>query len=376
MKYSISILFFVIAQVNIWAQPAPCMGYSINILEDIRNIPYDGTDIYLRNITIKKSTPDLYYDWKDVIKKDALNTEILEFSELRIPNRYCNNLIYKSETKNRFYYSYPLVDEIMIIQNGEQRMYLVFPTYNNIESKYFLGTIVDSLHKLNIKKDKGAYYLPNRYISNIEFREGVFFINDYEESFRSKSFERNNVTEFFPADDIDYHRNPRNYWNEKVYFISLFDEKKGPTYSKMFQGDYTENQAIELIVKNYPPIIKKILESSTTIIKNKEHKTQHQEDLYEIWYDLLRRNVIDNENELLQKYEFKEFSIEEIYKAYKKFQKTEFFSILESDFDLTIKYYNYFIDEKADLKEFKEFVQKNNLKFSKEQLELFIDNKK
>ncbi len=376
MKYLLAILFFTTVQNNLFGQPAPCMDEPINIVE-IQDTDFNNTNVLTGNIGLKR-TPD-NYKWNDILIKDSIDAQKLIFENFSY--EYCSNIVYKSELKNRFYYTGSIENEILIIQNGSKKMFIVFPSniQNNIIAyDYFLISIADSINHLNIVDGKRAHYYPYKYISGIEFKEGIFFIKDYEKKSGIKPFNSEEIIEFYSNTTNDYKGriNPLNYWNENVYFISPFDESRGPEYAKTFYGNYTENQAIELIVKNHPSIIEKILESSTSIIKNTEHRTQHQKDLFEIWHGLLRRNVVDKEFALRRKYESDKSSIDEVYKEYKEFQKTEFFSILKSDFDLTIKYYNYFIDEKADLKEFKEFIQKNNLKFSKEQLELFIDNKK
>ena len=366
MKNFILILFFTIAHINIWAQPAPCMEERLDIVENIQNIDFANTEIFAKSIQLR-------YRWDDIIVNNHIDTTKLVLGSSSY--KYCSNIVYKSKLHNRFYYSQYGINEILIIQNGEQKMYLVFPpALSKIEYNYFFKTIEDSIGKLNIQNGKMVYYYPYRYISNIEFREGVFFIKDYEEKFKINSFEKNDILEFFPDNNPYYiDRNPREYWNEKIYFISLFDKENRPEYIKAFYGNFSENQAIEIIVKNYPPIIENILESSTYIINNTEYRTQHQKNLYEIWYNLLRRNIIDKEVLLQEKYDYCKSSIDKIYKEYKEFQKTEFISILKEDFDLTVKYYKYFTDENNDLKPFKEFILKNEMKFSKEKLSNFID---
>lgn len=372
MKKIILITFLLVIHINIWGQPSPCAGKSISLIENIKGISFDKTNIYMRNIRLKPNYN--HHSWNNIITKDSLSVKNIELYEVKIP-KYCDNLIYKSGTESRFYFSYPLIDEIIVIQNGKQKMYLVFPSLNSIESNYFFGTIIDSISKINIVEGKRAYYNPNRYISNIKFKEGIFFIKDYYKRFSIKSFERNDVTEFFPDNDIYDYKNPKNHWKEKVHFISLFDEKIGPEYSKIFPGYYTENQVTNIIVKNHPRILNNILKSTVDNIKLKSNKTEYQRDLFEIW-SLLRSNVTHKEFKLLQEHESKEISIDDIYKEYKDFQETEFFSILESDFNLTLKYYKYFIDENSDIKEFIDFAKANELKFDKEQLEQFIDDKK
>lgn len=371
MKHTITLLFFAIIQMNLFGQPAPCSQESLDIVENIQNTDYHNTEISTKTIQLKIN-PKNYYKWSDIIIDDRIDTNklILENSGYK----YCSNIRYKSKLNNRFYLTNTFADDVLIIQNGNKKMYIVYPTQNRIENEYFFGTIVDSLNKLNTPKGKRAYYNPNRYITNIEFKEGIFFIKDYDKKFGIKSFKKNDVTEFYPNSDIYDHRNPEAYWNNKVSFVSMFDERKGPEYSKMFPGNYTEDQAIEIMVKNHPRISNEILKSIADDIKQKHSRTVREEELLEIWYALSIGNVGTKEVELLNKLDSKKSTIEEVYNEYKEFKKSEFFSILKSDSELTFKYYEYFLNKKTDLKPFKAFIQKSELKFNKEQLKFFIEN--
>lgn len=357
--------------MNIWAQPAPCLGEGLDIIENIQNIEFNNAEIFTESIQLKINSKN-HYKWSDIIINDKIDTNKLILKNSGY--KYCSNFRYKSKLHKRFYLTNSFVDDILIIRNGSKKMYIVFPYQDRIENEYFFGTIVDSLYKVNSQKGKRAYFNPNRYISNIEFKEGIFFIKDYDKKFGIKSFDKKDITEFFPDNNVPDDRNPAVSWNNKVYFISMFDEKKGPDYSKIFPGNYTEDQAIEIMVKNHPRILNEILESITDDIKQKQSRTVREKELLEIWYALSIGNVGTKEVELLNKLDSPKSSIEEIYNEYKEFKKTEFFSILKSDSELTLEYYDYLLNENADLKLFKEFINKNGLKFNKEQLKLFIKN--
>lgn len=369
MKKVVLLLTFILILTYSYGQPAPCQSESLDIIENVQKIDFDKTDFSFVDIQLKRDSNN--YRWSDILKNDSIVTDklILEHSSYR----YCSNIRYKSNRNGRFYFTGNTPNNILIIQSGMQKMYIVFPYQDRIENEYFFGIIVDSINKLNIQKGKKAFYNPNMYISNIEFKEGIFFIKDYDKMFGIKSFDKNEITEFFPDNDVYDHRNPKDYWSNKVSFISMFDEKKGPEYSKVILGSFMENQAIEIILKNHPKIIRSILESSTDGIVVKKDRTDHQEHFFKIWYELLRKHLIDKENELLQKVNARQISIEEAYLFNKEFKKSEFFSILESDYGLMKSYYEYFLNEKTDLKVFQKFIQRNSLKFNKKQLERFIE---
>lgn len=366
----------MVFQINIFGQPGSCDVQALNIIENIRGVNLDTAEIYSGRI-MRLGETSVY----DIVTKNSIDTKKLTLT--KILNQLCIGISdYKSNLKNRFYYSDShsiFVDNVLIIKNGGKKMYIVFPdslNYNHpIMRAYFLDAIINTTNFLNV--DKGNYrpsiiYYPTVYISGIDFQEGVFFVKDYEKKFGIKTFQREDISEFFT--DGDYKipiYNPVNVWNEVLYFVSPFDENRGLDYSKSFQGNYTESQAIEIIAKNSPEIIESLLINTIYIPTESPNRKLFEE----IWYSMLGRNKLEIQNrELMKKYDAKEMSISRMYEIHKTFLETDFFTILKSDFELALKYHNYLIDEKNDLKLFKDFIQKNNLQFTKEQLERFIDS--
>jgi hypothetical protein len=362
---AIGLVFFMPTIIH--AQPAPCIGESVIILEGISNVDTNNLNVFIGQINYKGhySTP-----WGKFIDSSKIDSDSLRISPM-IMVESCYSHTYKSENSSKIYLiGFSTHNAVLVIKSNNKAMYLVLPNTNRVH-EHLLSSLKKDLYDENFKNKKG-YYSPDMYLPPITFKEGIYFLEDYLMDCNVKNTTvllAKNVIEFY---DPKYaiQKSPLNYWNDTLRFFSPYPE--GLKFSKKMNGSFSESSTIEVILKNsslYNLDIFNYIEWEK-FIKNHEHTTADVElgkRLYEA-----TQSQEQQTKALIQLYEDGKLSTEQLSKSYKALEKTQLMLLLENDFDLMMSFCNYLESPKTSIEDFLSFFEDGTYAVNEKKLIKFL----
>jgi hypothetical protein len=377
----ICILLFSPCFVN--AQPAPCMGESVIIINSISNVNKDDVKIYMGQISQRDTSSYKRYvnpiAWpKCINNKGEIDTKNLSFNPHKILIGRCNNHIFKSESSGKFYLiGYNTNDAVLVIESNHKIMYLVFPTGNsNKINRYLLGSIYKKFQSDNFK-DKYGFYSPNMYLPNIKFKEGIFFLEDYQlfnGQEKTISFPSKDVLEFYRPENR-MRANPLEYWRDSVRFFAPYNSRKGIVYSKKIKGTFTEKEAIETIIKKGTNHTLGIFDYFHWEKYTRNHENSNADIELNAFINEAKRTHERDVKNLVKLFEENKNPKEQLYERYEVLEKKHLMLILENDFKLMILFCNYLVNTKTDIQDFLLLFEDETYTIKKKQLSLFLKQK-
>jgi hypothetical protein len=377
----ICILLFAPCFVN--AQPAPCMGESVIIINGISNVNKNDIKIYLRQINQRDTSSYKRYIrpiiWTECINsKGDIDTKHLNLNPPEVLIGHCNNHIFKSASSEKFYLiGYNTNDAVLVIESNHKIMYLVFPTGNaNKINRYLLGSIYKDFQGDNFK-DKNGFYSPNMYLPNIKFKEGIFFLEDYQ------LFNGQEKTISFPAKDVvEFHHpgnrmraNPLEYWKDSVRFFAPYNSRKSVICSKKIKGKFTEKEAIETIIKKGTNHTLEIFDYFHWEKYTKNHENSDADIELNAFINEAKRTHERDVKDLVKLFEENKNSKKNLYKRYEVLEKNHLMLILENDFELMVLFCNYLQNTKTNIQDFLLLFEDKTYTIKKKQLALFLKQK-
>ncbi len=364
-----------------FGQPAPCMGQGVIIIDGFSNVNQENVQVSIGQITYRDQkflngsikSPV----WTDCVDNEGVNSENLSLNPVRMFN--CGIQNYQSKSSDKYYLiGYSTNDAVLTVKWRSQVMYLVLPNGNsNKVNQYFITQIYEEIHQNNFKKDREFFYAPDVHLPEIPFREGVFFLEDYnflDKTKNVKQFPSKKVVEFYNSEKGS-RVFPLEYWKDTVTFFSPYNSPKGLVYSNEFAGKYTEGEAIKLIVENGSNYTQSIYDYFhwEKYIKNHDNT---EADIALMTFLSEAKSVQDLEiKNLLTSFEENKLSVEELYESYEILKKEDALLVLENDFRLMNLFCNYLSISKTNINDFMSFFEDGTYKINSDQLTLFLKQK-
>lgn len=364
---SIFLLVFISGQLA--AQPAPCMGESMILLEGISNVDTANLSVYFGQLNYK-GRPTI--PWSELIDNTQFSTVDLKLLPRSIGEN-CTYHTFKSPNSDKLYLiGYSLNDAVLLIKSKHETMYLVFPNGN---SNKLISPLFHPMQEEILKKNnfmERAYYTPSIYLPRIQFKAGIFFLDDYKLdrlSEKAQSFLAKECLEFYNPNG-NMHKSPLEYWKDSIYFFAPFTE--GYRFSKKIKGNFTESEAIERIIQNSCNFTLEIYSNYKweKYFRNKIHSNADialGTFLHEV---LLRQEQAVKE--LLESYESGKLTEKQLLESYEKLERKSLFLLLEKDFDLMLLFCHYFKTTHTSIAEFRALFEEGSYVVDKKEIEQFL----
>ena len=377
----IAILLFATYFVN--AQPPPCMGESIIIIDGVSNVNKNDVKIYMGQISQRDTSSYKKYfkppTWtKCINNKGEINAKHLSLSPDRIFSERCSSHIFKSESSGKFYLiGYSTNDAVLVIESNNKVMYLVFPTGNaNKINRFLLRSIYKDFQNDNLKKERG-FYSPNMYLPKINFKEGIFFLEDYQ-LFNGQentiSLPSKEVAEFHDPENR-MRKSPLEYWKDSVRFFAPYNSRKGIICSQKYKGSFTEKEAIEIIIKKGTNHTLGIFDYFHWEKYTKNHESSDADIELNAFVNEAKRTQEKDVNDLVKLFEENKNPKQQLYKRYEVLEQNHLMLILENDYELMILFCNYLTSSKTNIQDFLLLFEDETYQIKKKKLALFLKKK-
>lgn len=368
MKHILPIFILYVSPMILHAQPAPCMNENIIVIDKISAIDTSDYSLFIGQIKLKGS---------EVIKWDEIiDDKTIHYDSLEITHSYfneCYPMTYYSKESERVYLTgFNTYNGIIVIQSNNKSMYLVFPSINRIFSSLLKPILTENYARNN--KDQRGYYTPYLYFESIKFKEGIYFMDDYQLNenleLNSKKLLASQCAEFYT--NINMHPNPLSYWKDTLYFYNPYNQSKNIQFSKKIKGHFTESEAIKRIVENSPNYLSDILHYyRTKFLWTNRQPTDTMDPLRLFLYDL-RQYHQQQLNELITKSQNDEINQDQLVLHYHQLETEQLFLVLENDFDLMWMFIHYYCENHARINDFISLFDEKTFKFDRKELRDFL----
>lgn len=366
MKTIIITIFLYFFAAELYAQPAPCMGENIIILEGISNIDTSDLNIYVGKITYNGSTG---INWGEIENENDFDYDKLKISHSHFDGCYSHTYLEHSSGKI-YLVGYFIHNSILVIQSNNKTMYIVLPDFSRqIQlSAFLMHPIIDANNAHN--KEERGYYTPYLYLPKISFSEGIYFLEDFQihedQSLNKKEVLASESIGFYQ--DSNMHPNPLMYWSDTLHFFAPYNVSKRLPYAKKIKGHFSESAVIEQMIKNNSnnwDILDfylgfKVFRSNT----NNELKTF----LHEI-----QLHFEQQIKSLFKRYEDGEIDQDQLIVLYNNLEKEQLILILEKDFQLMLLFVKYLKSSQTDIQNFIALFDSTNFTVDKKALQSFLN---
>jgi hypothetical protein len=388
MKHCICILLSLLLYSLPMAQPIqPCLNFPV-VIDTIKGVTVQTTKVYISQVGIKKTKSDA--DDCNLENVCTYNTDCYLFTiaESGAPN--CSHNTYYSATTGKLHLErYNIHKPVLTIEWRNKKMYIVFNRMTQFERELFKrDSIIKIINDHNQKAGISSYYM---YISQIGFEEGIYFL---KENFRESGswISKTKISELYETERTNH---------GEAFIYSPYEIQSGTRYHKTFPGSFSEEQAIELILKNQT--IENSIRDALDFAKWKLVNGFIKQTRAQAFSGVIKRLESDSRNSRDSLLAIsKQISERELFEKYSEYQQNDFFSILDNDYSLRIafcdylrrknevkknhdlyKRYNYkmniqklkeyYLKEGNHYEEFIDFMIRSQYKVNREKLQLFIN---